>query len=146
MEKLQALITYHEGRKNVIYKDTRGYLTGGIGHLITSPGYVVGQAITDEQIDSWFIADVQIAIDTAKKYLGEDAFNKLSDERQTCLIDMCFNMGPKINQFITLKASLLLGRYDLAANAMMNSAWYSQVGRRGSELITIMKSSVITIV
>lgn len=146
MDKLAALITYHEGRKDVIYKDSLGYLTGGIGHLITSKGYVLGQSLSDEQIDRWFAEDLEVAINTAKKYIGDTTFNNLSDERKIVLINMCFNMGPKINQFVTLKAALLLGRYDLAANAMMNSLWYKQVGRRGPELVEIMKSSVITVV
>lgn len=145
MDKLKELITYHEGRKNTVYRDSLGYLTVGIGHLITDKSFVFGQQLSNEQIDAMFDADVEIAINTAKHYLG-GTYDTLSDERKICIIDMCFNMGPKINQFVTLKASLMLGRYDLAVNAMMNSKWYTQVGRRGPNLVNIMRNSEITVV
>lgn len=143
--KLRAEIQYHEGLKLQVYKDSLGYLTAGIGHLLTKADGDLkeGQYVNTRQVDEWFNKDVLTAINQAKHYLGE-TFDNLTEERQRVIVNMCFNLGPGIEQFTTLKASLLMSRWDLAGNAMENSKWYKQVGRRGPELVQAMKTGIIT--
>jgi lysozyme len=143
--KLREELTYHEGYSQKVYKDSLGYLTAGIGHLLTKKdgNLVEGQQVTFRQIDEWFDHDVREAIKIAKDYLG-DAFDKLTEERQRVIVNLCFNLGPKIHQFKTLKASILLQRWDLAGNAMRNSKWFTQVGRRGPELVSAMETGIIS--
>ena len=141
---LKTMLTRHEGRKTYIYKDTMGYLTGGIGHLITKADGPLKErdTITDAQIDAWFERDVDEAIKIAKIYLS-GSFDTLNEARQICIANLAYNLGPKLYKFKTLKAALLMQEYDQAADAMENSNWYHQVKGRAVELVSIMRTGVI---
>jgi len=142
---IKRIIKYHEGEKLTVYKDTLGYLTVGVGHLLLKKDgvYHVGDVITQSKSDEWFESDVNNAIAVAKHFLGDNLY-KLSVNRQLVIVDMCFNLGSKIESFKTFKASLLLDRYDLACTSMQNSLWYKQVGRRGVNLVAIMRTDLLT--
>lgn len=142
---LRAELQYHEGVKLQVYRDSLGFLTAGIGHLLTKADGDLKehQYVNSRQVDEWFDSDVNTAVKIAKTFC-EGCFDTLTEERQRIIVNMCFNLGPKIEQFKTLKAALLLGRWDLAANAMQNSTWYSQVGRRGPQLVEAMKTGIIS--
>lgn len=144
--KLMAEITYHEGRKDVVYKDSEGYLTAGVGHLLPQDPveWPVGKQVTFRQIDDWLNEDIGKAIAVAKKWLGESVFNAIDEERQRVLVSFCFNLGfGGVSQFVNMKAALMLQRYDLAANLMQNSKWYTQVARRGVDMVAAMRTGVI---
>jgi GH24 family phage-related lysozyme (muramidase) len=63
-EEIQA----DEGCEYKLYRCSEGHLTGGIGHLITEwdedyYGKRIGTPISEEQVQSWFVNDVQVAIE-----------------------------------------------------------------------------------
>ena len=139
--KLKKLLIEHEGYRLDLYQDTKGFLTAGIGHLMTKKDgpLVLGRKVTAEQVNLWFESDIQMAILIAKSYLGA-AWNTLSEERKIVLVDMCFNLGPKINKFVDFKAALVAGDYVLAVKSMQDSLWATQVPTRAKSLAKIMES------
>lgn len=142
IEKLKKMLTLHEGRMNVIYKDHLGYLTGGIGHLITAKDgkWVLGQSIPDSQIDAWFEKDVQWAISGAISFVPT-VWKTLSEERQLVLVDMYFNMGDGLKQFRRLRQAIIDGNYAMAQTSMKESLWAKQVPNRAKYLIEVMGTS-----
>ena len=59
-----------EGTEDKTYKDTKGYLTGGVGHKLTKDEiikYPLNTTIPQSQIDKWLVQDSRKAIDAAKQ-------------------------------------------------------------------------------
>lgn len=127
-----------EGVRYSPYNDSRGYLTVGVGHLITRPlpdGWTY--PLTDEQVDSLLESDL------AAVYAGLNAalpwWATLNDVRQRVICNMCFNLGlTKLLGFKNTLAAMRQGNYAAAAAGMLNSAWASQVGQRAVRLANMM--------
>jgi len=57
------------------------------------------------------------------------------------LIDMCFNLGMAgLLGFQKMIEALERGYYERAADEMVNSRWYGQVGERGRRLEAMMRT------
>ena len=139
---LQKFIAKHEGDVDHVYLDSRGFKTGGIGHLLEGTSFAVGQHLSTEQITAWFQQDVAIAIAGAKQVLGA-TFDKLDAARQIVVIDMVFNMGAGSSGFAgfhTLIGYMREGNFAAAANDMLHTLWASQVGTRAVEDAAVMRS------
>jgi GH24 family phage-related lysozyme (muramidase) len=55
---------------------------------------------------------------------------------------MAFNLGRnRLSKFKNMLRYVNEGNYIMAANEMVNSKWYGQVGRRSKELVDIMKEA-----
>ncbi len=64
----------------------------------------------------------------------------LDDVRQDTLIDMAFNLGRGgLAAFRKMLTAVNDGQYEVAANEMKDSAWYTQVGRRAQVLEAQMR-------
>ena len=87
MEKLIESLTRHEGRVNKLYLDSKGNLTGGIGHY-----FRVGSVLPEEVIDIHFKADIAIAISGFNK-IDVNLRKKLNADRRWVIVEMIFNMG-----------------------------------------------------
>ena len=69
-------------------------------------------------------------------------FNEHPAQVQSVLVNMAFNLGPnKLAGFKDFKEALLRKDYQSAANEMINSKWYNQVGLRSEELVDIMRDN-----
>lgn len=131
-----------EGVRYSPYNDSRGYLTVGIGHLIT--GSLPDSwtfPLTDEQVDSLLESDL------ATVYAGLNSalpwWEDLNDVRQRVICNMCFNLGlTKLLGFKNTLAAMRQGNYADAAKGMLNSAWASQVGARAVRLADMMTKGV----
>lgn len=133
----------HEGYVREIYLDSEGLPTFGIGHLVTEidPEYTwpVGTAIEDERILNAFSADFDIAYNDA--CLIFDQLTTQPEQVQRVCINMAFNLGrPRLSQFKKMIAAVNAKEYAKAADEMMDSRWYHQVGRRSKELVEMMRS------
>lgn len=68
---------------------------------------------------------------------------RLSDVRQNVLANMAFNLGGGgLRKFKHLLAAIAVSDWNAAADAMIASAWYGQVGARAVRLATEMRSGV----
>jgi len=137
----EELIRY-EGRKQVVYLDTLGLKTAGIGHLLVGAerDMNVGQSITDEQIDKWFDADVIRCTHIAKNCVKN--FDQIDDTRQRVLCQLAFNMGNKLSGFVNTLKHIEAGEFKLAADELQNSKWFGQVGNRGPETCFALRTGL----
>ena len=135
----------HEGHCENIYKDSEGYLTFGIGHKIVTSDPEYGQAcgtpVDPARVLSVFNADANSHV--AEVYRLYPEFDCEPDFVQLVVGDMMFNMGyTRLSGFVNMKAAVLNKDYELAADEMVNSAWYGQTGRRAIKLVSMMRSEL----
>ena len=136
---LREEIEADEGVKYELYYCSENHLTGGIGHLITEwdvdyYGKPIGYPIPEQQVQDWFLNDVQVAIQDCQTIFS--AFDKLPDEIQHVLINMSFQLGkPRLSKFKKMIAAVEAEDYQEMANQMEDSRWYKQTTNRAQRLI-----------
>lgn len=134
----------HEGYKDEIYLCPEGLPTFGIGHMIVEadPEYAwpVGTPIEKDRIDSAFDADVGIAVqDCCALFLN---FDSQPAQVQRVLVNMAFNLGRnRLGRFKNMIRAVNEGNYAKAADEMVDSRWYNQVGNRSIELENWMRNA-----
>ena len=112
-----------------------GYQTIGYGYNIEANGISENTA---EMLLRRCLGDSVIILEA-----NVSVWSSLSDTRKSILVDMCFNMGwPTLSKFKKMFAALERGHYAEAADQMMDSKWYRQVGIRGRKLVESMRSDV----
>lgn len=80
----------HEGEKLQVYKDSGGYLTVGVGHLVLpSDNLSLGDVITQDQSDKFLKFDVQKAEKIVNKALNVPVTQNMFD----ALVSHAFNTG-----------------------------------------------------
>lgn len=104
----KALVRSSEGCVFRVYKDSGGVLTGGIGH--TGPGLVFGAAITPEQAEDWFEADLAKAASEVAAMAGECTQGQFD-----ALTDFVFNLGAQRLAGSTLLHKHRAGDFEGAA-------------------------------
>jgi len=134
----------HEGYVAEIYLDSENLPTFGIGHLVTEDdmeySWPVGTPVTDERILDVFHKDCDIAYKDACALVLN--FAGQAPDAQRVLVNMAFNLGRnRLSKFKNMLKAVNEGKYLVAANEMIDSKWYSQVGRRSKELVDIMKEA-----
>ena len=143
LTKLREELENDEGVKHEIYLDHLGYPTFGIGHLITKTdpeyGEDVGEPISDERVQEAFENDVEIVLGDCKKLYGD--FDSLPEEVQRIIANMMFNMGlPRLSKFKGMKRGVDSKDWNAAADEMVDSRWYAQVGKRAERLVDRMRN------
>jgi lysozyme len=155
MEQVQQLITKHEGFRCVVYRDTRGRRTIGIGFNLDDPGaettcqvhgldYLTlldgSSMITLKEASA--VRDDKIL---AAKFAAQGTipnFDGLPDNVQAVVLDMIFNMGwPVFSGFHATIAAINAGDFRTAASNMKQSAWYGEVPSRAQEDCQLMLSA-----
>jgi lysozyme len=133
-----------DGEGNIIsYKDSRGHLTGGIGHLMSKEEaslYPEGTPIPQEVVDQWFIDDMEQAQEDAQSIVENQIGKPVPPEVENILVNMAFNLGAtRLRKFKKMLAAIEAGDYNTAADEMIDSKWYNQVGRRSRRLVARMR-------
>lgn len=111
-DSLQSL-KQREGCKLDAYQDQGGVWTIGYGH--TGPEVHEGQAITQQQADNLFTADLTEfcqCVETAVKV-------KLSDSQFGALVSFCYNIGMYAFEQSTLLKKLNAGDYSSVPSEML---------------------------
>jgi len=129
----------HEGLRLTVYDDAtgkpvakgdtlQGNPTIGVGRLLTE-----GRGLTTIEVEMLLENDIEVVVDDLNRNVPW--WNELNDARQAVLINLCFNMGwPRLSLFEKMLAALESGDMETAADEMIDSRWFSQVGLRGLEL------------
>ncbi|MAT39733.1 MAG: hypothetical protein CL946_09035 [Ectothiorhodospiraceae bacterium] len=134
-EEAKEQIKQDEGLRLSLYKCPANKLTIGYGWNIEDNG------IPQEIADSLFEISFQNAKLDAATYVGPMAWSQLSETRRGVIINMSFNLGlNRLRAFRRLRHYLQQGDYDKAANEMINSHWYNQVGERARRLVEQMRN------
>lgn len=132
---VRELISLHEGRVPHAYEDSLGYLTIGIGHLIDQRK---GGRLPDAIIDALFEHDLREHANELFAHLPWA--RNLDPVRQAVLIDMYFNLRRALLGFKETLRHLEAGRWDAAADAMLDSKWAKQVKTRATRLASMVRT------
>lgn len=135
-EKLIKQISRHEGRVKHAYKDSEGYWTIGVGHLIDKDK---GGFLPEHIIDALLEYDIDRTMASLDTYLP--LWRSLDSVRARVIVDMAFNIGVVgLTHFKRMIGFLWAGDYENAANEMLDSKWAKQVGYRAERLAEMMRT------
>ena len=122
LEKLKSDLRTEEGYRDMIYLDTRGFQTIGIGHLVKpSDNFVQGKRYKRKVIEKIFDYDVRICV--------QDAYNlckdlDINEEAILIVAHMCFQLGrTKTAKFVKMFEALAKKDYVTAGFEMEDSLW-----------------------
>ena len=142
VEKLREQLKIDEGCVYEIYNDHLGYPTFGIGHLVRESdpenGSPVGTKVSEDRVADAFDDDIEIVLSDCNKLYPD--FEDLPEEAQQIIANMMFNLGrPRLSKFRGMKAGVDAKDWNRAADEMVDSRWYAQVGRRAERLVDRMR-------
>ena len=143
LEQLRKQLEIDEGCVYEIYNDHLGYPTFGIGHLVIESdpenGEEIGTPVSESRVIEAFEQDVETVLsDCAILYPD---FDELPEEVQQIVANMMFNLGrPRLSKFAGMKRGVDSQDWDAAADEMVDSRWYRQVGARAERLVERMRN------
>ena len=143
LEQLREQLKIDEGCVYEIYNDHLGYPTFGICHLVIESdpenGQEVGTPVSESRVIEAFEQDVETVLsDCAILYPD---FDELPEEVQQIVANMMFNLGrPRLSKFAGMKRGVDSQDWDAAADEMVDSRWYRQVGARAERLVERMRN------
>ena len=127
-----------EGCKYIIYKDSRGNNSVGIGHLLL-PTDKVKKVYSEKDVRDFFNKDVAAAEIIARKQFTN--FDSLSDDAKEIVVSLAFNLGSGgLSKFKNFKAAIVSKDFTRAAKELKDSNWYKQVGLRGKKYVMILNN------
>ena len=135
VEKIRALLTLHEGRRNKMYLDSRGIQTIGIGHNLRD------RTISDRAVDLIFEDDLDEHV--ADLFRVFPWAKDLDEVRQAAAIDLVFNMGIQtLSTFKNTMAAFRVGNWEATALGLENSRWYTQVATRAPRIVKMIRTGM----
>lgn len=147
--KLRAELSRDEGRSLSAYRDSRGYFTIGVGHLLGSSPRM--STITDEECDALLDVDIAEAVGVVRRVFSgtiTDGWELAEDVRMRALVNMAFNRGEGgMRNSTTITPAIRAamkgeGEWRNVANAIMASPWATQVGSRAVRLADMLQFGV----
>jgi lysozyme len=85
-----SFITKEEGLRNKAYKDSKGLLTIGVGHLIKADEkHLLTATLTDEQVEELLQSDLRWCQDAVDNHVKVP----LTQNQYDALYSLCFNIG-----------------------------------------------------
>ena len=143
VEQLREQLKIDEGCVYEIYNDHLGYPTFGIGHLVRESdpenGSPLGTEISEDRVNEAFDADIEIVLSDCNILYPD--FEDLPEEAQQIIANMMFNLGrPRLSKFVGMKRGVDSQDWNAAADEMVDSRWYRQVGARAERLVERMRN------
>jgi len=144
-QKLYDHIKLREGYKNVVYLDTLGKPTGGIGHLLTAEErkvYPVGCMLKEKVIRDWYDSDIEASLNACNQQCKE--LNIYDFDFKIALTSVNFQLGTSwYKKFPTAWKHLCNKDYDEAIDEILfsnkekniYSRWYKQTPVRVYDFI-----------
>ncbi|MFV7520710.1 glycoside hydrolase family protein [Enterobacter quasiroggenkampii] len=159
MKTLTEMIKYDEGVKYSLYKDSLGYYTIGVGHLVTKStnkdtaldvldknfGRLTKGVITSDEAEDLLLEDIQSTIiGIQNNPTLSKLYNSLDSVRKFALINMCFQLGVSgVVAFKKSLAALLKKDWDEAEKQLKDSLWYRQTTNRAKRVISVFKTGTL---
>nr|4IAP_A Chain A, Oxysterol-binding protein homolog 3,Endolysin,Oxysterol-binding protein homolog 3 [synthetic construct]4IAP_B Chain B, Oxysterol-binding protein homolog 3,Endolysin,Oxysterol-binding protein homolog 3 [synthetic construct] len=156
VDNIFEMLRIDEGLRLKIYKNTEGYYTIGIGHLLTkSPslnaakseldkaiGRNTNGVITKDEAEKLFNQDVDAAVrGILRNAKLKPVYDSLDAVRRAALINMVFQMGETgVAGFTNSLRMLQQKRWDEAAVNLAKSRWYNQTPNRAKRVITTFRT------
>lgn len=120
-------LKYREGEILEVYRDSLGYLTAGVGHLLNKDTPLrEGDPITQLQSDYWLYSDAQLAWDAALEQMG---LLGLADDNEFVVALACVNFQLGVNWYTIHKRTWQLmshKEFTSAAIECEDSKWFKQ--------------------
>ena len=143
VDVLRKQLEIDEGVVHEIYLDHLGYPTVGIGHLVRQEdpefGADVGTEVDEARCIEAFESDLESVLSDCKIHYPN--YDDLPEEAQQIIANMMFNMGrPRLTKFKMMKDAVDNGDWNEAADQMVDSRWYAQVGKRAERLVDRMRN------
>lgn len=111
-----------EGYRTKSYKDTKGYWTIGIGHLLSKTENFSGLVWSHEKVMTVFENDLDKTVVTAKEIFPE--WDTFPSRVQLAILDMIFNLGPYgFRQFKNTIRLIHARKFAEAAAGALQSKW-----------------------
>jgi lysozyme len=133
----RAHLENEEGRVAHAYRDHLGYLTIGIGRLIDDRR---GGRLLPSEIDLLLANDIAARVGAMRRW---PAWRRVVGDpvRGAALLSMCFQLGVRgLGEFTTTLAHIAAGRFDEAADAMLDSLWAAQTPARAMRVAYMMRT------
>ena len=142
VDKLREQLKIDEGCVYEIYNDHLGYPTFGIGHLVIEgdPEYPgeEGEPVSPDRVKEAFESDLEEVLRDCNILYPD--FADLPEEAQQIIANMMFNLGrPRLSKFVGMKRGVDAKDWNAAADEMVDSRWYRQVGARAERLVNRMR-------
>ena len=142
IDKLREQLKIDEGCVYEIYNDHLGYPTFGIGLLVIESdpenGQAVGTSVSEDRVAEAFDEDIKSVLRDCNILYPD--FDDLPEEAQQIIANMMFNLGrPRLSKFAGMKRGVDAKDWDVAADEMVDSRWYRQVGARAERLVNRMR-------
>ena len=142
VEQLREQLKIDEGCVYEIYNDHLGYPTFRIGHLVRESdhenGSPIGTKVSEDRVANAFDDDIGIVLSDCNKLYPD--FEDLPEEAQQIIANMMFNLGrPRLSKFVGMKRGVDEKDWNSAADEMVDSRWYRQVGARAERLVNRMR-------
>ena len=132
-QTLRQMLRAHEGVRAFPYLDSVGKCTIAVGRNLSDRGLTVAE------IDFLLETDIALAHTILDGWLP--GWRDFSAPRRHALISMAFNLGgPRLASFVQLRAALMAGDFDRAADCALDSRWAVQTGRRALEIARLLRS------
>lgn len=136
LETLRTDLMREEQLRLSAYTDSRGLLTIGYGRLIDGR---VGGGLTKDEADYLFENDIGRSLEGVRRAFPW-AVQTLNAVRYRVLVMMVFQLGlDGVRRFTKFLAAAEDGRYDTAAEEMLDSEWATQTPARAQRLATMMQ-------
>lgn len=142
--KAADYIKRNEGVKNTLYKDSKGFWTIGIGHLVTPEEYknFKGKVLSDREVLNIFQKDLDKKMSLVKSHFGS-AFDNFSQNLQIAILDGYFR-GDLSGSPRTRKL-LLSNNFKAAAKEYLNNNEYRAALASGSGVAKRMQRNAAII-
>jgi len=132
-ETMLEMLKRHEGYRQFPYRCSAGKLTCGYGRNLTDVGISKYEAMI------LLVHDMEIAFRDVRSIFSE--FSKFSKNRRNALTDMIFNLGK--TRFLGFKKMIAAVKgedWEEVAKQAEDSRWFGQVGNRGKEVVSLLRS------
>lgn len=140
-ERIIEHLKLREGEWLTVYKDSLGFPTVGVGHLVLpADGLELGDTITKEQSEAFLTKDMQKAWRAAEKQATE--LGKFNEDFILALTSVNFQLGTDWpNIFHGTYPKLLKGQWKAAIKGFKSSKWAKQTPVRVDDFVNAIEKA-----
>lgn len=142
-EMLRKELVRDEGLRLSVYRDTNGFYTIGVGHLLGTTSRM--SLITNIEAMALLDSDIRFATALARECVP--SFDQLNDVRQRALVNMAFNRGGYMKSSTTITPAInkaaesnLPADWSIVSSVIKGSPWAKQVGDRAVRLAQMLET------
>lgn len=156
LDILREMIAFDEGKVLKIYRDSLGYYTVGIGHLLTKKdslkeaisildqqvGRNTNGNITNDEAAMLFEKDLEVVLKGVKRNtLLNEVYQAIDPTRRLALLNMVFQLGEAgtANFKNSMRIAINNDWTKLESN-LKQSLWYKQTKNRATRVIQVFSS------